>query len=1319
MIRLAKFASAVAVMLLLIAPADLQSAEKSDATTTLDAHIGNLNALAESGKIGAQLALASLYEYRKQDYIQAVKWYRKAAEQKHGYAMFILGKMYESGRGVGLSNVEAANWYRKAAEQGYQDAFYSLAHLYESSGNGEKDIAEAIIWYRRAAEQGDAFAQMYLGQKYRIGQGVPLGWGVPQDSAEALKWYRRAADQGDWVALSNLGSMYERGDGTPRDYVEAIKWYNKAADEGDGCSLINVGSMYYNGTGVQQSYAEAAKWYRKAVRHGCDSAMAPLRRMYQQGLITPEDNAEASWLARNGPVEIPPEAKAAEMRGDYVEAAKWYRQAAEQGHGYAQLTLGEMYYRGEGVRQDFAEAAKWIRRAADQGIDSARTILGGMYYRGQGIPQSHEEAAKWMRRAADRLYPEAMFNLGVMYHEGTGVPQDDIKAIHWTRKAADYGFSSAEQNLGTVEIYGNTSTAITPRDAENVNSSTDKQNSIGELTKRAEDGDAVAQLKLGDIYRKGIGVTQNFSEAVRWYRKAADQGDVGAQYSLGQMYSEGKGVPQDRAEAARWYRKISDKNAPEDHAQAAQVYRNAAEKGDAKSQYKLGGMYFQGLGVTQSYPEAARWFRKAAEQGHVGAQYLLGIMYAAGEGIRQNLSEAARWLRKAADQGDANAQSRLGSMHYEGKGVPQDYLEAAGWFRKAADQGNAEAQSYLGSLYRTGQGVPKDHAEAARWYHEAADQGQVDAQFFLGLLYSIGGGVPQDLDEARRWYRKAADQGAAEAQYQLGVIYRNGFGVPQDWDEARRWYRKAADQGAAEAQYQLGVIYWNGLGVTQDKAEARRWIRKAADQGFAEAQVVLGNYYATGDGIPKNLTEAARLYRMAADQGFAPAQFETALLTRFGQGVPKDIVSAYMWSLLSVSGMKPGDSYYDMAHKLRNDAVQVMTPQQVATAEKLAQAWKPKRQAAEPAAATKAAPALTTAETAPKLVQGEPPQITLHPISATTAQTVEVTGKVTGKGRVTGLQIDGTDIPVRRDGTFSTRRGIPLGESQIKVLATDEWGRSSEARIAVNRTVASTETAYPPLRSNLIHGKPRPDAVVLIIGVEQYKSVPQADFAENDAKTFYDFAINALGVPASRVKLLTGQNAQKVDVDAAILTWLKPLVAAGKTDVFVYFSGHGLASDDGKELFLLPQDGNRALLDRSAIRRSELIDMVISTGAKSAMFFIDACYSGGTRGTESLVASARPVLLTAKEQSVPPNVTILAAAANDQLSSALGQAKHGLFSYFLMRGLSGEAAAGDRTVTAGELAAYLAERVPPEAARLGRSQTPQLVGDGSKVIATW
>ncbi len=89
---------------------------------------------------------------------------------------------------------------------------------------------------------------------------------------------------------------------------------------------------------------------------------------------------------------------------------------------------------------------------------------------------------------------------------------------------------------------------------------------------------------------------KDYAEAVKWWRKAAEQGHALAQSALGDMYCIGEGVPENYAEAVKWYRK-------------------AAEQGDAVGQYNLGMMYSLGSGVQKDMAQATKWIRKAAEQG--------------------------------------------------------------------------------------------------------------------------------------------------------------------------------------------------------------------------------------------------------------------------------------------------------------------------------------------------------------------------------------------------------------------------------------------------------------------------------------------------------------------------------------------------------------------------------------------------------------------------------------------------------------------------------------------------------------------------------
>ena len=119
--------------------------------------------------------------------------------------------------------------------------------------------------------------------------------------------------------------------------------------------------------------------------------------------------------------------------------------------------------------------------------------------------------------------------------------------------------------------------------------------------------------------------------------------------------------------------------------------------------------------------------------------------------------------------------------------------------------------------------------------------------------------------------------------------------------------------------------------------------------------------------------------------------------------------------------------------------------------------------------------------------------------------------------------------------------------------------------------------------------------------------------------------------------------------------------------------------------------------------------------------FLDTCYSGVSRDEQMLLASARPIRIVADEQEgIPDNFTIFSASKLDQISSGLKEVNHGIFSYFLMKGLEGNADSNqDKKITNGELLAYMDDNVSQKAAEQGREQNPSLAGDPDKVLMTY
>jgi hypothetical protein len=144
------------------------------------------------------------------------------AESGDARAQFDLGWKYHEGDGIPQDYEQAARWLRRAADQGLLTAQVRLGNLFEWGHGVPEDPLTAAAWYQRAADAGLAVAHFALGK-------LSLdGTGVPKDAAKAVASFRRAADGGFPMAAFVLGQLYLSGEGVERDPVEAYAWLRVA-----------------------------------------------------------------------------------------------------------------------------------------------------------------------------------------------------------------------------------------------------------------------------------------------------------------------------------------------------------------------------------------------------------------------------------------------------------------------------------------------------------------------------------------------------------------------------------------------------------------------------------------------------------------------------------------------------------------------------------------------------------------------------------------------------------------------------------------------------------------------------------------------------------------------------------------------------------------------------------------------------------------------------------------------------------------------------------------------------------------------------------
>ncbi|MBN1892871.1 sel1 repeat family protein [bacterium] len=210
------------------------------------------------------------------DYSKAAEWFHLAAAQGNAQAQFKLGLLYDAGLGIGQSDRQAQYWYERAARAGVVNAWVMLGSLYCDNRNTGL-ATRGIRYFRMAAMKGNAIAQSALGEKYAVGDGVPV------NSRESLQWLSQAADKGDTDAQNMLGTLYHTGRGVPYNPGQARLCFENAAQKGDRIAQYNLGLMHFQNSGTVESLAQAAKWFLRSARQGLPEACLGMGRIYLSG----------------------------------------------------------------------------------------------------------------------------------------------------------------------------------------------------------------------------------------------------------------------------------------------------------------------------------------------------------------------------------------------------------------------------------------------------------------------------------------------------------------------------------------------------------------------------------------------------------------------------------------------------------------------------------------------------------------------------------------------------------------------------------------------------------------------------------------------------------------------------------------------------------------------------------------------------------------------------------------------------------------------------------------------------------------------------
>lgn len=295
------------------------------------------------------------------------------------------------------------------------------------------------------------------------------------------------------------------------------------------------------------------------------------------------------------------------------------------------------------------------------------------------------------------------------------------------------------------------------------------------------------------------------------------------------------------------------------------------------------------------------------------------------------------------------------------------------------------------------------------------------------------------------------------------------------------------------------------------------------------------------------------------------------------------------------------------------------------------------------------------------------------------------------------------------------RQGVGTGNA-VELL--NEFKREKAAsQLAVTKPSTEITSAPAVVKSDIdelpsMKVKHTKNAYAIVIGIESYRQkLPKADFATQDARLVAEYLIKTMGYPEENVVLLINDKALQSDMTKYFEKWLGNNVEKDGT-VFIYYSGHGAPNTKTGDAYLVPYDGDPSFIAETGYSLKRMYDALGKLQAKEIIVALDSCFSGAG-GRSVLAKGARPLVMNLQgNMALSRNITVLSASSGEQISSTYDEKGHGLFTYFLLKGIKNEdVIKADGSIKMDDLFDY----IKPQVERIARKQfnneqTPQLIG---------
>lgn len=530
----------------------------------------------------AEMNFYGNFTYPK-NYTEAFQWYVDLASRDgNSSAQHMIGFMYATGVGnaVERNQAKALLYHTFAAQAGHTKSQMTVAFRHHTGIGTARNCDEAAFYYKHVADKamewirsGPPGGRAWVPDSYRLadddggvyGEGASVSsaginaqkGGVHSDAHAALddilEYLDLMSGKGDFKATFSLGRIFYDGQkGLPRDMISARGYFQTVAyqywkkdgttmDVSDKPGLEKfacksagyLGRMYLRGEGVDQNYKKAMKWFFRGIKSSDAGSQDGLGLMYLHGLGLPQNTAKATDL---------------------------FKAAADQEYAPAQVHLGVLHL-DQGQPNDIAIATRYFELAARYANMEAHYYLAEITNQGIGRDRSCGLATAYYKSVAEKAEPllSSFAEANQAYADGNY----ELALVDYMM-AAEQGWEKGQANVAYLldqEKSMLTLPSVSPFTKPRPPLLRNPELALIYWTRSAKQSNIDSMVKMGDYYLYGIGAPMDVDKAAACYASASEfHQSAQALYNLGWMHENGVGLTQDFHLAKRYYDQALETN---------------------------------------------------------------------------------------------------------------------------------------------------------------------------------------------------------------------------------------------------------------------------------------------------------------------------------------------------------------------------------------------------------------------------------------------------------------------------------------------------------------------------------------------------------------------------------------------------------------------------------------------------------------------------------------------------------------------------------------------------------------------------------------